>query len=112
MVVDREEVRGVFGEVVDELVNELPDMIADSFQAANRKLALTTAMKMAREFLKVEIGKGVRAQDLVSGKTAISRISAEAQTRWNVQISPMALCRHLAFDRIPAELKVAVHNLV
>jgi hypothetical protein len=111
VAVDADEVRAVFALAIAELEAELPDLIADSYQASDRKLSLPTVMKRARTYLKAELENGERAQDLISGKAAISRISAEVQRRWNVQISPMALCRHLELANIPAELRDAVSRL-
>lgn len=112
IAVSDDEVSDMVRSVVDVLVADLPIMVADSMQAADRKIALPTAMKKAAAFLDEQYAVGVSPRDLVSGKKAISQISAAAQDKWNVQISPMALCRHLEVNSIPTELKEAVLSLV
>lgn len=112
VVVDKGTVRALVDSVISDLAEHLPDMIADSMQAANRKLALTTAMKLAREYLKAAVDNGSQHADLISGKRALSGISAASQKNWNVQISPMALCRHAQLESVPGELKAAVLDVV
>lgn len=102
----------IVDEVIDELKNGLVVLIADSLQAADRKLALTTAMARAELILKERIDRGATWRDIVSGKKALSIISERCQAEWNMQISPMSLCRHMKLDDVPAELRKEVEALV
>jgi len=103
-------------EIVDgalaELTTELPVLIADGFQTADRKLALPTAMERANAVLKERREQGTAWCDIVSGKKAISLISERCQSKWGVQISPMSLCRHMELGDVAPELRNAVESLV
>lgn len=109
--VDKDEVFELVDTTIDELAIELPDLIADAFHAQDRKPAITTLMKRARKQIAELLTAGAELSELISGKQAISRISQVSQQKWNVQLSPMSLCRHMKFEEIPAELKEAVGGL-
>lgn len=109
--VSKDDVITLVEATIEELAIELPDLIADAFHARDRKAAITTLMKRAREMIEELLANGFELCELISGKQAISRISTIAQQKWNVQLSPMSLCRHLRFEDVPTELREAVRNL-
>ena len=109
--VNQDEVANLVQSTIDGLEVELPDLIADAHHSRDRKSAITTLMQRARKQVRELVAGGDDIRDLVSGKKAISRISQASQENWNVQLSPMSLCRHMTFDEIPKELRDAVHSL-
>ena len=109
--VDKDEVFDLVRTTIDELAIELPDLIADALHAQDRNPAITTLMKRARDHIRDLLAAGGELSDLISGKQAIYRISHASQQKWNVQLSPMSLCRHMRFEEIPTELKEAVGDL-
>ena len=111
-VVSYEDVEAMFEEVIASMVDELPELVAESYQSADRGLALSTAMKRAKIYIKERLDNGVKWTEIVCGKKAISSMSARSQEKWNVQISPMSLCRHMSVNDVPSELSEAVENLV
>jgi hypothetical protein len=111
VLVPEKDVAEAFERITAEAIGGLPILIADGYQSENRRLALPTAMKQAQAFLKSCEQSGCKSSDMISGKAAISRLSAESQSRWNVQVSPMSLCRHMEECDIPTELRNAVRQL-
>lgn len=79
---------------------------------SDRSIALPTAMERAKEFLRGEKEKGTQYTDLIGGKKAISALSGMSQEMWGVQISPMALCRHMDISSVPPEILDAVDSIV
>ena len=102
----------VFDEVMSELSESLPELIADGYQTADRKLSLPTAMANAKAFISQRTSKGAKVEDLVCGKRAISLLSQKSQGKWSTQLSAMSLCRHLSLSETPIELINAVKSLV
>ncbi|TCP72632.1 ATP-binding protein [Sphingomonas sp. PP-CE-1G-424] len=107
-----EDARDIFDLVMSEMAESLPELIADGYQTADRKLALTTAMARSKDLIKKRTETGYNIQDMICGKKAISMISAKTQERWSVQISPMSLCRHMKLDDVPAEILMSIKDLV
>lgn len=106
------EVRDLIDAVVTELSAGLQILIADSYQAADRKLALPTAMEKASDFLNTALKAGATYETLIGGKKALSLISSRSQERWSVQIGAMSLCRHMDANKVPSELLKAVNDVV
>ena len=92
---DLAKVESIVNAVVDELIEELPVLVADGYQTADRKLALPTAMKMAKALIKQRREDGLSWTQIIGGKRALSMISAQCQTEWGTQLSAMSLCRHM-----------------
>ena len=109
--VDYETISDLINNVVAELVDGLPVLIADGLQTADRKLSLPTAMARANAIIKERSEKGVPWRDVVGGKKALSMISERCQTKWGSQVSPMSLCRHMRLDDVALELRSAVESL-
>lgn len=107
-----QDVQEIVDGVITELAAGLSVLIADGLQAADRKLALPTAMQRAEAILKERIEKGVPWRDIVGGKKALSMISDRCQAKWGAQISPMSLCRHMKLHDVANELRSAVESLV
>ncbi len=111
-VVSAQEIEDIFVTVVNEMAESLPELIADGFQTAERKLALPTAMMKSKSFLKTQQESGRPIQDMICGKKAISMIAKITQEKWSVQISAMSLCRHMQVEDVPIEMLDAIKNLV
>lgn len=107
-----QEIEEVFTTVVKDMAESLPELIADGYQTADRKLALPTAMAKAKDFLKSRAEAGCLAQDMICGKKAISKIATKTQEKWGVQISAMSLCRHMQLDDVAPEMLGAIKDLV
>jgi hypothetical protein len=110
--VDADEVAETFNVINAELKAGITVLMADSLQAADRKIALTTAMARAQRELQELVSSGTDISDLIGGKEAITRMSGQSQSKWNVQVSPMALCRHMSYETVPVELREVVQDLV
>ncbi|MFL6726342.1 MAG: ATP-dependent nuclease [Sphingomicrobium sp.] len=110
--IDFDVVHAIVEAVIAELADDLPVLIADGYQTANRKLSLPTAMKMAKAVIKERRDSGVPWRDIVGGKRALSMISERCRAEWGAQVSPMSLCRHMRLDDVPSELRLAVESLV
>lgn len=102
----------VFSQVMEAMAESLPELIADSYQKHDRGLALPTAMAKAKIFIESRLSEGAEIYDLVSGKKAISLLSAKMQERWSTQISAMSLCRHMKPSDMPPALVKAIRELV
>lgn len=107
-----DEVTALVSSVIDALFSDLPEMIADGYQAADRKVALPTAMKRAKEYISERVASGVSKADLICGKQALTDISGRSQVKWKVPISAMSLCRHMQREQVPEEMLNAVVDLV
>lgn len=105
-------VKDIVDGVIKELSEDIEILIADSLQKADRKLALPTAVDLAKSIVKERISQGNPWKDIVSGKKAISMISERCQDKWGMQISPMSLCRHMKLEQVDAELRKAIESLV
>ena len=57
--IEYDDVEALVETAIAELVDELPELIADGCQTADRKLALPTAMKMAKDVIKQRRESGV-----------------------------------------------------
>jgi predicted ATPase len=110
--VDRALVEDLMTQVLEELRAELTELVADSYQAADRKLALTTAMSRARDYIAQREAAGFSTIDLISGKAAISRLSAVSKDRFGISFAPMSLCRQMAKQAVPAEINRLLEKLV
>lgn len=110
--VDYGKLCSIVDEVIGELAEDLPVLIADSLQAADRKLSLPTVMARSNAVIKERLEKGAVWRDIVSGKKALSMISQRCQAEWGAQISPMSLCRHMTLEDVAPELRAAIVSLV
>lgn len=110
--VEYDRVSVIVDEVIDELAKDLPVLIAESLQAADRKLSLSTAMANANKIITERLEKGAAWRDIVGGKRALSMISQRCQAEWGNQVSSMSLCRHMALEDVAPELHAAIVSLV
>ncbi|WP_340317594.1 ATP-dependent nuclease [Rhizorhabdus argentea] len=102
--VDREDITDIMNTTVNEIGSDLIELIADSYQSENRKLALPTVMKMAKDFFAERRSNGAELLDMISGKAAISKLSDACNSKYGVAFGPMTLCRHMGAEAIPSEV--------
>ena len=93
-----------FNRIMADLELELPELIADTLQATDRKLALPTAMKKAREYISEKKDLGVPLADLISGKRMVSKLSDACKERFGVSFSPMSICRQMTLSQMNSEV--------
>lgn len=105
-------VQDILRDVVNRLYNNIQIMIADSIQANDRKISLPTAMERAAIIVDQRNIEGTPPHHVIGGKKALSLISERCQQEWGAQISAMSLCRHMALENVPSELRNVVESLL
>lgn len=99
--------------VLQELEASIVELIADGHQtAANRRLALRTAMANARDYVGKRMATGATAADLISGKQALSRLSEVCKSEFGISFSPMTICRQMTAQAIPMEVNRFLDRLM
>lgn len=111
-VIEFEKLSCIVDDVVEQLNGKLEVMVADSIQSNDRKISLPTAMDMAAEIVSRKREDGIPPHHVIGGKKAISLISERCQQEWGAQVSAMSLCRHMALQDVPSELRDIVENLL
>ena len=100
-----EEISQKLIEIAEALKDDVVDGLATEILSRDRKLALSTANKRARERVdSVRAEKG-SILSLISGKTAISRLSEWSQDEFGVQLNAAKLARLMRQGEIPAEIR-------
>ena len=102
--VDVRLIETIVSAILNELGDEIVELIADSYQSADRKLALTTAMRRARKHLAERRAQGVTTIDLVSGKQVLSKLSAKTKEEFGVSFGPISICRAMATNCVHPEI--------
>lgn len=106
-----DEVAEVLRSISSALRDEVLDGLASEILARDRKLALGTANKRARE----RLGEAVRIDGnflrICPGKAIISSISEWSQRQFGVQISPIRLARNAHRDEIDPELMSVLSSI-
>jgi predicted ATP-dependent endonuclease of OLD family len=97
-------IAALMAEIMDELGSDVVELVADSYQAHDRKLALKTAMSKARQYVDERKTEGAALIDLVPGKQALSALSARCKDEFGVSFSPITVCRQMAPALVPAEV--------
>jgi hypothetical protein len=103
--VDVNSIETIVNSILDELGDEIVELIADNYQSADRKLALTTAMRRARKYLAERQAKGAATIDLVSGKQVLSALSARTKQEFGVSFGPISICRAMPPNLVHPEIQ-------
>jgi hypothetical protein len=103
--VDVRLVEAILSETLDEIADEITELVADSYQSADRKLALPTVMRKARKYLAERQEQGATVIDLVSGKQVLSRMSARSKEEFGVSFGPISICRAMSTNRVHPEIQ-------
>jgi hypothetical protein len=99
-----EEVRDVLLGIVNGFREEVLDGLATEILARDRKLALATANKQARDRLEGVVKKNGSFARLAPGKAVISKLSDWSQRQFGVQLNPLKLARNAYRDEIDEEV--------
>jgi energy-coupling factor transporter ATP-binding protein EcfA2 len=99
-----DEVADVLLKLAGNFRDEVLDGLASEILARERKLALGTANKRARERLDQAIQNVGSLLHLCPGKAAISSLSDWSQRQFGVQIAPLKLARSVRREEISPEL--------
>jgi predicted ATP-dependent endonuclease of OLD family len=102
--IDQQMIGDLIDEVVGEVGKEIVELIADSYQAADRKLDVKTVMSRARRYVAEREAQGSKLADLVPGKKVLSVLSARCKDRLGVSFSPITLCRQMKAQDVPEEI--------
>jgi len=92
-------------EIGDALRDEVIDGLATEILARDRKLAASTANKRARERIDLVRAQSGNILSLISGKTAVSRLSEWSQKEFGVQINASKLARQMRQAEVPEEIR-------
>jgi energy-coupling factor transporter ATP-binding protein EcfA2 len=103
-----DEVYGKLLEIADSMKDEVTDGLATEILARERKLAVATANKGARDLIESARKSSGNILSLVSGKTVISRLSEWSQREFGVQISSIKLARQMRQSEIAPELREVI----
>jgi energy-coupling factor transporter ATP-binding protein EcfA2 len=98
------EVRDFLRDRAGELREEVLDGLASEILARDRKLALGSANKRARERVEEHIRRGGDLLRLCPGKTVISCISDWSQKQFGTQLNALKLARNLRRDEVDPEV--------
>lgn len=109
--VDRFEIAERLDALIAELMKKLPAQIGQNFQLADKKLALTTALEMAEQFIMERRAKGATDIDLVSGKQAFSALSSFCQEKYGVSFSATTICRNMDVRLVPEPVTTALTRI-
>jgi hypothetical protein len=105
-------VADLIGEAVTSLGADIVELVADSYHAADRGLALKTAMTLARNYVASRKDKGATYIDLVSGKQVLSALSAKCKEQFGVSFSPMTVCRQMSAEDVHHEVTALMAKLI
>ena len=105
---DEDEIEQKLLEIGESLREEVIESLATEIQARERKLALGTVIRRARERISSSCERDGNFLSLVPGKTAISLLSQWTQAEFGVQLNPLTLARNI--ER--SELAVEVQNVI
>jgi hypothetical protein len=110
--ISEETIASLIEAVVVELGKDIVVLIADSYQAADRKLSLKTAMGLAQVYFDERTKAGATLIDLVPGKQVLSSLSAKCKEELGVSFSPITLCRQMELQLVHPEITDFLTQLV
>jgi hypothetical protein len=110
--VDSALIEAIVDAILTDRDEEIVELIADSYQSADRKLALPTAMRRARKYLADRRVEGATIIDLISGKQVLSRISARTKEEFGVSFGPISICRAMAVSRVHPEIQEVLKDFM
>jgi predicted ATPase len=90
---------------------EVTDCYGTQIQARDRRLAFATARQRAEEIVEPGYQSRAGAWAIVSGKNALSRLSAWSQLQFGVSFGSERVARELRRDEIPAEIAAVIRAI-
>lgn len=97
--VDAAEIEKALDEIAEGMKDDVLDRFIESFHAIDKASGPAMASKRAREYAR-ENWNGSGRLRLVGGKEVISALSAWAQNRYSVSLSPLAIAAELRREEI------------
>lgn len=104
---DEEEVAAKLYQIAGSLHDEVIESLATEIQANNRKLALSSAIKQAKERITPHLQQG-DFTSRIPGKSAVSLLSQWSQTEFGVQLSALKLARNIHRSEMESEVQAVI----